>query len=239
MTPRRGAVLVVASATDPTADRVCDALATRQTHFFRFDTSDFPQRLRVRAELGTTLWRGTLATAEDRLDLHDIRAVYVRRPSVFDVPEHLTPIEQWHAAIEARYALGGLLGSLPVRWCNNPSRSADAAYKVKQLADFRACGLATPPTLVTNCADDVRVFADQVGQLICKPVVVGVVRTGRSAHAVYARLVTADELNELTGIDYTAHLFQSFVASNSTYGSTSSENNTLRYASTLAPSRHA
>jgi MvdD pre-ATP grasp domain len=80
--------------------------------FFRFDTADVPQRLGLRAELGTTSWHGELVTAEDRVDLDEVGAVYVRRPRAFEPPAHLSAIEQWHSAIECRYALGGILASL-------------------------------------------------------------------------------------------------------------------------------
>jgi len=208
----RDVVLVVADVTDPTADRVCAVLAARAARFFRFDTADIPQRLRLRAELGTTSWHGELVSAEDRVDLDEVGAVYVRRPRAFEPPTHLSAIEQWHSAIECRYALGGILASLEgVRWCNMPARSADAAYKPKQLRDFRACGLATPPTVITNDAQTVRGFADQVGSVICKPVAVGVVRTGGGTHAVYTRRVTAADLDHLAGVDYSAHLFQAYI----------------------------
>jgi hypothetical protein len=108
VTPR-GAVLVVADATDPTADRVCAVLVARAARFFRFDTADVPQRLGFRAELGTTSWHGELVTAQDRVDLDEVGAVYVRRPRAFEPPAHLSAIEQWHSAIECRYALGGAL----------------------------------------------------------------------------------------------------------------------------------
>jgi hypothetical protein len=162
MTPR-DAVLVVADATDPTADRVCGVLVARGARFFRCDTADIPQRIRLRAELGTTSWHGELVTAEDRVDLDEVGAVYVRRPRAFEPPGHLSAIERWHAAIECRYALGGILASLEgVRWCNMPAHSADAAYKPKQLREFRACGLATPPTAITNDARAVRDFAGRL-----------------------------------------------------------------------------
>ena len=54
------------------------------------------------------------------------------------------------------------MASLPTRWCNRPSASAAAAYKAKQLMDFRVCGLTTPSTLITNDADAVREFAREV-----------------------------------------------------------------------------
>ena len=65
---------------------------------------------------------------------HDIRSVYVRRPTEFVFPASMTDAEQRFAAREARRGIGGLLMSLPCSWVNHPSRAADAEYKPFQLA---------------------------------------------------------------------------------------------------------
>lgn len=101
--------------------------------------------------------------------------------------------------------------SLPVRWCNQPGRSADAAYKPGQLAAFRACGLKVPRTQITNRADDPRDFAHRVGQLVCKSIASEVVHTFDGSKVVYTHLLTDDDLADLRGVDHTAHLFQEFV----------------------------
>jgi ATP-grasp ribosomal peptide maturase len=213
MTRQDGVVLVIADALDSTADRVCDALASRGSRLFRFDTAEFPGRLQLRAQLDGSAWRGELTRDGDRVELNDIRSVYVRRPRPFEVPAHLTVAERWHAATECRYGIGGCLTSLPVPYLNHPSRTADAAYKPRQLKDLRACGLATPPTLVTNSADAVREFAAHHGPLVCKSIAASVLHTGDTAHVVYTRHITNDDLAELGGIDYSAHLFQPFIES--------------------------
>ncbi len=208
-----GVVLVIADVADTTADQVCAVLASRDIRLFRFDTAEFPGRLQLRAELDGTAWRGELARDGDRVDLDKVRSVYVRRPRPFEVPAHLTVAERWHAATECRYGLGGCLTSLPVPYLNHPSRAADAAYKPRQLKDLQACGLTTPPTLVTNSADAVRKFAARQGPLVCKSIAASVLHTGNTAHVVYTRHITDDDLENLNGIDYGAHLFQPFVES--------------------------
>ncbi len=213
MTRQDGVVLVIADASDSTADRVCDTVASRGSRLFRFDTAEFPGRLQLRAELDGSTWRGDLTRDGDRVDLDDIRSVYVRRPRPFEVPAHLTVAERWHAATECRYGFGGCLTSLPVPYLNHPSRAADAAYKPRQLQDLRTCGLTTPPTLVTNSADAVREFAAHHGPLVCKSIAASVLHTGDTAHVVYTRRVTANDLTDLGGIDYSAHLFQPFIES--------------------------
>ena len=213
MTHAGGVVLVLADETDTTADRVCTVLASRGEHFFRYDTAEFPGRSEVRAELVGSVWRGEIVRGTDRVDLEEIRSVYLRRPRPFEVPAHLTVAERWHAATECRYGLGGCLTSLPVSYLNHPSRSADAAYKPRQLLDLRACGHVTPPTLVTNSASAVRAFASEHGSLICKSIAATVLHTGNTAHVAYTRRITDDELSDLGGIDYSAHLFQPFIDS--------------------------
>lgn len=208
-----GAVLVVADGTDATADRVCAVLDAWGAEVWRFDTAEFPGRVDLRAELDSLGWRGVLARGNDRLDLERVRSVYVRRPRPFEVPAHLSTAERWHAATESRYGLGGCLASLPVPYLNHPSRAADAAYKPRQLHDLRSCGLSVPPTLITNSPDAVRAFALRHGPLICKSIAASVLHVGRTAHVIYTRRLTDADLDDLAGVDYAAHLFQPFVAS--------------------------
>lgn len=173
-----GTVLVITADNDATASLVTAAGEARGGRVRRFDTKDFPKRVRLDAELGPRRWRGTLATPGGVFDLADVTAVYVRRPTAFDLPDHLSRSELRHAGLEARYGLGGLLASLPVRWCNHPAASADSSYKPRQLADFRAAGLDVPDTLLTNNADAVRRFAAEHSRIVCKPIATAVLQTG-------------------------------------------------------------
>ncbi len=235
----RDVVLVVADAADTTADGVCAVLARRGQPYFRFDTAEVPGRLALDLTFeppgdpggpAAPEWTGQLRRTdrpgEDRprdpaslaaIELARVRSVYLRRPRPFEVPAHLSAGERWHAATECRYALGGVLASLPVPQLNHPSRSADAAYKPRQLAELRACGLTVPPTLVTNSGAAVQAFAARHGELICKALAATVLHVGDTAHIAYTRRVTAADLAGIdrpgSGIDYAAHLFQPFIES--------------------------
>lgn len=231
----REVVLVVADDADTTADGVCAVLAQRRHPYFRFDTADVPGRVLVDLRLDPAGRRGPMWTGRVRrterpgehrprdpgstteVDLSRVVSVYMRRPRPFEVPAHLSAAERWHAATECRYGLGGVLGSLPVPQLNHPSRSADAAYKPRQLAELRACGLTVPPTLVTTSGAAVREFAARHGELICKALAATVLHVGNTAHIAYTRRVTPADLDALdhpdSGIDYAVHLFQPFVAS--------------------------
>lgn len=209
---RRDTVLVITAENDATADLVIGTLEVKGARVCRFDTRDFPKRVRLDAKLGPQGWLGTLTTPGGVVDLAEVTAVYVRRPTAFDLPDHLSSSELRHAGLEARYGLGGLVASLPVRWCNHPGAAADAAYKPRQLADFRAAGLDAPDTLLTNCADAVRRFADEHERIVCKPIATGVLQTADGPRAIYTRLLEPDDLADLSGVDFTAHLFQEYVS---------------------------
>ncbi|MFD1534021.1 MvdC/MvdD family ATP grasp protein [Pseudonocardia aurantiaca] len=204
-------VLVMAGASDTTARQVAAALEKLHCRVWWFDTADFPQRAALSVELDGERWAGLLRGPAGSLELDRVGAVYMRRPGAFVPPVHLTEAERWHAAMESRYGIAGVLASLPVRWCNRPASSADAAYKARQLTDFATCGLAVPPTLVTTNPESVREFAAAHGPIVCKPVAVGVLHTDGGAVAVYTRLLTEADLADLSGLEYAPHLFQAYV----------------------------
>jgi ATP-grasp ribosomal peptide maturase len=209
---KTGVILVVTAESDMTAGLVIDVLKSKGARVCRIDTADFPQRMSLDAGLGRSGWQGTLATPGGTVRLEEVTAVYVRRPGIFDLPAHLSDAERRHAGLEARYGLGGVLTSLPVRWCNHPAASADCAYKPRQIADFRACGLTVPNTLVTNSPEALRRFSAGHERIVCKPIATGVIQTGDGPRAVYTRLLSDEDLADLSGVEYTAHLFQEYVS---------------------------
>jgi hypothetical protein len=79
-----GTVLVVADDRDEAASRVCDALREQAVPVFRFDAADFPWRVQPHADLEGGEWAGHLMRDGERLDLADVRSVFLRRPYVVE-----------------------------------------------------------------------------------------------------------------------------------------------------------
>jgi ATP-grasp ribosomal peptide maturase len=204
-------VLVLARQVDQQVDRVVEELTRRGVRVFRTDLAAFPQRLTLDARLGPDGWRGMLATKHRCVRLEDIRSVWYRHPSHFELAEGMSRPERRHAAQEARVGLAGVLGSLDVLWVNHPSREADA-LKPRQLDVARGCGLRVPETIVTNTASSVRAFAETIdGPLAGKNLsAASLMESGRVQIAYTRRLQLAD-LVDLNGVGATAHLFQGFV----------------------------
>ncbi|MFF4738760.1 ATP-grasp ribosomal peptide maturase [Streptomyces sp. NPDC001262] len=206
-------VLVIAARDDWPTDRVVKVLAERGAEVFRMDTAEFPQQLtlagRIDARRG---WAGGLATPHRTVDLADIDAVYYRTPNMFRLPEAMSEPERKFAAAQARSGLGGVLSALDCRWVSHPAAMSRAEYKPIQLAAARECGLTIPPTLITNNPDAVRAFAGDIpGPLICKPVASPVFIEADELKIVYTRKLTEQDLDDLCGIDTTAHLFQAWI----------------------------
>lgn len=155
-------VLILAREIEPQVDRVVEELAARDVPVFRTDLAAFPQALTLDARLESGGWDGMLATERRCVRLCDIRSIWYRHPSHFDLAEGMSRPERRHAAAEARVGVAGVLCSLDALWVNYPSRESDA-LKPRQLDVARRCGLRVPPTLVTNSPVGVRDFAAVVG----------------------------------------------------------------------------
>lgn len=206
-------VLILAAEQDPTADAVVHALAEHDTVVHRLDTAWFPAALSIDAELVGGRWTGRLSTPHRSVVLEEVHAVWYRSPGTFRFPEEMTAVERRHALVETKLGLGGVLTSLDVLWVNHPNRVADASYKPGQLVLAARCGLTVVPTLITSRPDAVRRFVAQtdhpvVGKMLGSTVIG---EEGRFK-AARTRLVTGEDLVDLTGIEVAAHQFQHFVA---------------------------
>jgi ATP-grasp ribosomal peptide maturase len=203
-------VLILARDFDPTADRMVSVLGERGVEVFRVNTAWFPTRVQVSVELRDTRWCGVLTTPRGGLDLEGVHAVWYRSPEAYRMPPELSPAEAHHARVETKYGLGGVLASLPVLWCNHPSRVADAAYKPVQLARAALAGMSVPDTLITNEPDAIRKFAAE-GPMVTKLIGGMALEEDGVRKNVYTRLLEDEDLTDLRGVEHTTHLFQRWV----------------------------
>lgn len=204
-------VLILGRDLDPSADRLVEALGERDVPVFRTDLAAFPQALTLDARLGPDGWDVVLATEHREVRLSDIRSVWYRHPSHFELPDGMSGPERRHATAEARVGLGGVLTSLDVLWVNYPARESDA-LKPRQLDVAHRCGLTVPDSQVTNMPDGVRDFARDVGGAMASKTLAAalLVESGRLQTA-YTRRIEPAELDDLAGVEATAHLFQRFL----------------------------
>lgn len=203
-------VLIVSSRGDWSAEQVAQQLDARGASFSWLAPSDFPQRVRVTAELDNR-WSGEVETPAGIFSWEDVSAVFYRRPRDFDMPAGMSDPERRFARAQARAGLGGVLSSLPATWINHPSALADAEYKPWQLVTARSVGLQVPATLVTNDHNAVRQFAEAAGDLVVKSLAEPIIAEAGTQHVVWTRKTGHAELTDLAGLELTTHLFQEWV----------------------------
>ncbi|MGH3868409.1 MAG: ATP-grasp ribosomal peptide maturase [Pseudonocardiaceae bacterium] len=204
-------VLVITAPDDSTADAVEIELTKRACSVVRFDTGDFPTRIRMAVRNDSTRWRGQLVIGSDVVDLDAVKAVYYRRPSRFVLPEGLSAGDAAFAITEARLGFGGPFSSLPVLWVNHPAKVAMAEYKSVQLTTAAAVGLSVPRTLITNDVEALRAFAAEIdGQVVCKTFSSLMLSNGETVESVFTTIVDPLAV-DARQFAVTAHLIQEWV----------------------------
>jgi len=204
-------VLILAREFDPQVDRLVEELRERDVPAFRTDLVAFPQALDLESRLGADGVDGVLKTPYRDLCLGEVRSVWYRHPSHFELPAGMSGPERRHATAEARCGFAGVLNCLDVLWVNYPG-SESGAFKPRQLDVARRCGLSVPESLVTNKPDAVRDFAATVGgPLVVKALSAAMLVESGRLQTSYTRLVEPAELDDLAGVETTLHFFQQFV----------------------------
>ena len=208
-----GPILVLAEQGDWPTDRVVKTLTDRGAEVFRFNTAQFPLELSVGARISADHgWAGSLTTAYREADLAHVEAVYYRTPTAFRFAPEMSGPERRFAAAQARSGFGGLICALDCRWVSHPAAMSRAEYKPVQLAAARRAGLRIPETVITNRAHDVREFAEHVaGPIVAKPVASPVLIEDDELKTVYTRRLEPGDLDDLAGVETTAHLVQAWV----------------------------
>lgn len=203
-------LLILTNRDDHTADWLIAELHRRSAPFVRFNTEDYPQRVRLR-------WAprdGARLTGDAYdVDLEDVSAVWYRRPVPPVLPSALTPEQARWAMAEAREALEGVWRSMDVRWVNHPDRNGPASSKPAQLRAAEALGFEVPDTLVTNDPDAARQFVtSHPGGAVVKPLRSGRLSIDADEHLFFTTLLTDAAEAPFERLGAEPYLFQAHVA---------------------------
>ncbi|GAA3739976.1 ATP-grasp ribosomal peptide maturase [Salinactinospora qingdaonensis] len=200
------AVLILTNTYDPTADDVIRRLHDRDVPVFRVDPADFPQRLKLHAELDAGHWSGVVETEKRSLDLSTVVGVWYRRPRRFEFPDGMNASEVEFAQDEARRGFGGVLNTLP-GWLNHPAAIGRAEYKPHQLAEATSAGLNVPRTLVTNDPARAEQWCSDVGRVVYKPLGAATFSEDNTHFSIYTTPMPPTGWGD-PALRHTAHLFQ-------------------------------
>lgn len=194
-----------------TIDRVGAAVERRGMQTYRFDTDRFPAEVTVAAHLRDGGAAVTIDDGEQRIDLSQVRSVWMRR---LWSPRGLSTLDpRWRGVSQhhCRVALTQLLPLLPeTRWLDRIDVQLAAESKPRQLIEATAVGLSVPETMVTNSAAAARQFVrEQPGSAITKllePIAYSM--QGGDGDFAYTSRVEADDLPHLETLRWVPQIFQ-------------------------------
>ncbi|HEX8203147.1 MAG TPA: hypothetical protein VF590_21910, partial [Isosphaeraceae bacterium] len=150
-------ILILSQALDPHAELVEQKLRDRGAEVVRIDPAEFPVRAEVALGFSTTgRVRCTWRTAERRIDLHRVRAIWLRRPGQLAPHAEITAkVTRDYVEEECKSFLLGVWDSLACPFLPAPPAVLRRAeLKAPQLRHAGALGFELPPTLVTNSPEE-------------------------------------------------------------------------------------
>lgn len=165
-------ILIISSPEDLHAQAVMRQLAQQKQTVRLLNLAEFPMQMDMTMRLNDQSPSCFALTFADgvRVPLHEVTAVWWRRPQYFALPPTVTdPVHRQFAMSEAATAFQGMWQATRALWINDIMRDAAAAHKPWQLALAKAIGLSIPDTLITNSPEQARAFwAAYPGQVIYK-----------------------------------------------------------------------
>ena len=202
------AILLVTTSYDLAADYVTAVLDERGADYFRLDTDQFPQNVRVTLDSA----RGpTLMNHVSSISGKDVTAVWYRRHTSPVLPDGLEPGEADFCQRESRALLMGVLHGLTVRrWMSHPSALSVAELKPYQLIVARRLGFRVPPTVMTNDPIIAKQFTAR-GPVVAKAVSSGYIATVDGNRAIFTSRVSRKDLQHLDELCLSPVTFQQFV----------------------------
>ena len=156
-------ILVVGGIADRVTELVCARLTAMAIPYRLLDLGRFPLEHQVRWEWDGGRPSGWIETADWRLDLGDVSAVFARYLGLtgrVPIPDRPADVD---AAIRAETDAGvvTLVETLPCLVVNRLGGGMTNHSKALQSLLIREAGMQIPPTLVTNDPTEARTFIDR------------------------------------------------------------------------------
>jgi glutathione synthase/RimK-type ligase-like ATP-grasp enzyme len=202
-------ILVISHEQDPHAERVIRHLDADGQQVLLLNLTELPHRATLSIEYDR---RG-----QPRIDyarasgqsypLHEVKAVWWRRPQAPDLSSVTDPQVNLFTANEWNEAINGLWQLLDARWMNDPTRDDAASRKVRQLRLAAEVGLKVPRTLITSDPGRARGF------VAARAGVQTVYKTFSCTHAIWreTRLLRQEDLAHVEAVRVAPVIFQEFI----------------------------
>ena len=199
-------LLIVTERGDLTSDFLILELEKRGIEFVRFNTEDYPTAVKIDwSPKGALLELGA-----QTYDLKHVESVWYRRPQLPKLPSDYPPDQARWASAEANEALHGIWRTLDALWVNHPDANRVGESKPAQLQVACFLGFDIPPTLVTNDPKALESFIKTHRDVVCKPLLDGLVPEDGSELLFFTSKVEPEAL-KVHDLGPEPYLFQGLV----------------------------
>ncbi len=205
-------ILIITNRHDLTADFLIIELRNRGIDYIRFNTEDYPCNATITLTESLAESACTLQLSQRRLNLHEVRSVWFRRPVPPVVSlKILDPNLRDVAAKESLESIEGLWRVMDCLWVSRPDAVRRAESKPLQLHVARQLGFAVPETVLTNDPVVAKTFVSKHDMVVCKPLRCGQVSRGERVALIFANVLRGADKDELDAVRYAPTLLQQYI----------------------------
>ncbi len=200
-----------------TIDKVERAVSEKGCRPFRFNTDQFPEKIKLSIRMGR---KGVVLLLQDdereiSLNAKDIYSVWLRKIGTPHVDKSMDDLLRKGCIKESGATLAAFLDELDsIRWIDHRSTVLKAQNKVYQLRLAQSCGIKTPETLITNNPEEVRQFyRDMNENIISKMLTPLTISMDGHTPFVYTNRIGPGDLKALESLCYSPMVFQECIPS--------------------------
>lgn len=165
-------ILIIGSAQEAHSAFICEKLKKRGEEVDYIDTTQFPLHSKISLFPDRDALGVFQAAGGEKIALSSVRSVYWRYYLGTPIHSELTdPFHREMAFKETESCVGSMFRMTDCLWMNSPEAVAMHAYKPYQLQLMHRHKIRIPQTLITNDADELRMFYERLDKkVIFKPV---------------------------------------------------------------------
>lgn len=201
-------IILLTNRNDITADFVVLELKKREVEFFRFNTEDFPQKVRINIGFRYDRLEGCFYTHHNKIiPFSSIKSIWYRRPNPPNPNKKIKGGERTFCIKECQQTLNGIWHHLNCFWVSEPQKIHYAENKITQLIIAKKLGFKIPKTLISNNAEDIRTFYNKCRKnIIIKPIKSGLVKNNL---VIFTNKVTSAKIKNINSATHVPSIFQS------------------------------
>lgn len=212
-----GKILILTHEKDGTSDMVIEKLKKKRISFVRFDTENFPEKIRLTIKLSDGMLSGHIVFRNMTIDMDDISVVWNRRPHKPEINSIKDQTAKEWAEEESHQLLKCLWLLMEDKFWINPIENNEKVQfnKPYQMLVAHKVGLLTPQSILTNIPNDAIEFSDDVkGHMALKVIKSVAVRYSKKTLLLHTKKISRKDLNEraLEGIKYSPVFLQKYIA---------------------------